>query len=470
VPLAWEGALSTDRGDDGELDRLRSQVSELRSQLARVQEQAANAAAQAQAARQPALATARRRLGWRGPVAVILIVLGSVLAPASVLAVWSANQVSNTTRYVDNVAPLISSPAVQSALTDKITTEITGKINVQGLARKAAAQLSRHGLTRLGSLLSSLSGSIASGVSTLIHSVVSKIITSSVVRSIWIQGNRIAHTQLVRALSGRASSLSVSNGKVVIGLGPFIDEVKHRLAARGLTIIEKLPTINPTFPLFDAKYLVRARSLYTALTTLKWVLPVITLIAYAAGIYVARRHRRALIGAGLGLAGSMLVLGIGIAVVRTIYLNNVPSSVLPAAAAAVVFDTVVRFIRQGLRVLLAIGLVVALAGFVTGPSVTAVKTRRGIISAFTWVRGAGEAVGVSTGPVGRWVYRYRRVLRIAAVIVAVVVFLFWGNPTGLDVLLIAVVLVGALGLIELIGRPPSSVKDAPPAPPAAHHS
>ncbi len=55
-----------------------------------------------------------------------------MLAPVSVLAVWTANQVSNTSRYVENVAPLISEPAVQRALTDKITTQISRQIDVAG--------------------------------------------------------------------------------------------------------------------------------------------------------------------------------------------------------------------------------------------------------------------------------------------------------------------------------------------------
>jgi hypothetical protein len=434
--------LSSESGGS-ELDQLRAQVSELRSQLAATQERAARP---------------RRRLGWRGPVAAFLIVFGCVLAPVSVIAVWSANQVSNTDRYVANVAPLISAPAVRGALTDKISAQITDKLDAQGLTKQAAAQLSKRGLTRLGSLLSGLSGSIAGGVNGLIHTLVAKIVTSQQVARLWVEGNRLAHAQLVRALSGKSSALTVSNGKVVIGLGPFIDKVKHRLAARGVPLVDKLPPINPTFPLFDAKYLVKAQSLYRALAALKWALPVIALMALAAGVYLARRHRRALIAAGLGVAGSMIVLGIAIAVARTIYLNKVPSSVLPADAAAVIFDTVVRFIRQGLRVLLVLGLVVALAGFVTGPSITAVRTRRGLAAALAWIRGTGERAGLTTGPIGRWVYAFRRPLRIAAVVVAVAVFVFWGNPTGLDVALIAVVLVGVLGLIELIGRPPAEIR------------
>ncbi len=389
----------------------------------------------------------------------MLIVLGCVLAPISVIAVWSANQVSNTDRYVANVSPLISQPAVRSALTDRISTAVNDQIDVQGITKQVAAQLASRGLPRLGALLSTFSGSIASGVSGFVHSTVAKIVASQQVARLWIRGNRLVHQQLVLALEGKKSAISVSNGQVVIGLGPVIDQVKHNLAAKGLTIVNKLPPINPTFPLFSAKYLVQAQSLYRLLTTLKWVLPILALIFLAAGVYIARRHRRALIGAGLGLAASMLVLAAALAIGRAIYLNKLPDTV-SAPAAAVAFDTILRFIKEGLRVLLVLGLVVALAGFFTGPSVTAVRTRQTFKSGFAALRGTGERAGVTTGPVGTWVYRYRTALRITAVGLAVLVFIFWGTPTGLTVLVIAIVLVVVLGLIELIGRPPARPRPA----------
>lgn len=389
--------------------------------------------------------------------------LGCVLAPVSVVAVWSANQVSNTSRYVANVSPLISEPAVRAALTDRISNAVTDQIDVKGLTNQVAAQLSQRGLARLASLLSTFSGSIASGVDGFIHSTVAKIVASPAVRRLWVQGNRIVHQQLVLALSGKKSALTVSNGKVVVGLGPIVDQVKHNLSDRGLTIVDKLPPINPTFPLFSAKYLVQARSLYRALTDLKWILPFVTLGFLAAGVYIARRHRRALIGAGLGLAASMLVLGVALAIGRTIYLNKLPVTV-SADAAAAAFDTIVRFIRQGLRVLLVLGLVVAIAGFFTGPSVTAVRTRGAFTSAFAALRGTGERAGISTGPVGTWVYRHRTALRITAVAVAALVLVFWGIPTGLTVLVIALVLVLVLGIIELIGRPPARADAAAGSP------
>ena len=77
------------------------------------------------------------------------------------------------------------------------------------------------------------------------------------------------------------------------------------------------------------------------------MLPILSLLLIAAGVYIARGHRRALIGAGLGFAASMLVLGAGLLIFRGIYLNSVPNSVLPSDAAAVMFDTLVRFIKDG---------------------------------------------------------------------------------------------------------------------------
>ena len=159
------------------------------------------------------------------------IVLGCILAPVSVLAVWTANQVSDTNRYVENVAPLIHEPAVQSALTDKITNEINARIHVQALTNQAAATLKSKGLTRVGTLLQTFSGSLAGAVSGFIHTQVAKIVASPQVANLWVQVNRTAHAQLVKALSGQGNgSITISNGQVVLNLGPVH---RHRQEGSG---------------------------------------------------------------------------------------------------------------------------------------------------------------------------------------------------------------------------------------------
>ncbi len=419
-----------------ELERLRAEAAVLRSH--------------------PAPPRRRPHLGWRSPLAVLLIILGCVLAPLSVVAVWTANQVSSTDRYVANVAPLMGEPAIQRALTDKITIEISSRLNVKALASDAGTALSQRGLTRAGELLITFSGPLASAVNGFVHDQVAKIVASPQVAQLWVQVNRTVHAQLVKALSGQgAGAVSVSNGQVVMDLAPFIDIVKSRLSARGLTLVNQIPEVHPTLALFSAKYLVKAQTGYRLLNDLKIVLPIITFVLLGLGVYVARGHRRALIGAGLGFAGSMLVLGAGLAVFRSVYLGSVPSSALPAKAAAVLYDTLVRFIRDGLRLLLVVGLIVAVGAFFAGPSVTAVRARGAVKSGLGWIRAGGERAGLRTGPVGRWTYRHRRALRVAAVAVAALIFVFWSYPTWVVALVIAIVLLAVLGVIELIGGPPA---------------
>ncbi len=170
----------------------------------------------------------RWRFGWRTLVATILIVVGCLLAPVSVLAVWAAGEVSNTGRYVATMAPLARDPAIQNALTDKITNEITTRLNLTGYTDQAAAELSSRGLPRAGALLKSVAPSIASGVSGFVRSEVHKVVTGPRFARAWVQANTVVHQEMVKVLSGRGpGSVSVKNGQVVVGLGPFIDDVKQ---------------------------------------------------------------------------------------------------------------------------------------------------------------------------------------------------------------------------------------------------
>jgi hypothetical protein len=57
--------------------------------------------------------------------------------------VWTANQVSDTSRYVANVTPLIKDPAIQNALTDKITNQIVTRIDER--SRAPATGTTAHG-------------------------------------------------------------------------------------------------------------------------------------------------------------------------------------------------------------------------------------------------------------------------------------------------------------------------------------
>lgn len=394
-------------------------------------------------------------------MSIVLIVLGCVLAPVAVLGVWAGNEVSDTGRWVATVEPLIHDPAIQNVLTDKVTAEVVNQLNLTGTINQASAQLDDKGLTRISSLLKTFSPQIASGVTGFIHSTVHTVITSPAVAKIWVQVNTAAHQAVVKVLSGEGNgAISTSNGQIVLNLGPFVAVVKQDLVDRGFSLASNIPPVSPTVALFQADDLGKAQAGYRLIKTLKIVLPILALLLLAAGVYVARRRRRALIGAALGLAASMLVLAIGLLIARSIYLNSVPPRVLPADAAAAAFDAMVYFIKIGLRVVLAVALVVAIGAFITGSSRTAVQTRSALKSGAGRIRASGERRGVTAGPAGEWTYAHRKGLRIGAVALFALVFVFWGHPTGLVVILLVVLLLVVLGLIEVIGRPAAEPESA----------
>ena len=429
-------------GEQEELERLRAEVRALREQGRGDEPGHGEGAAPGKA----------RRGRWRAPVAVVAITLACLLAMVSVVAVWGATQVSNTDRFVANMEPLIHEPPIQDALSAQITSQITSRVDVGALTATAASELAHAHLPALSQLVTNFEGPLASGVNSLVSTAVARFVASPAMATLWVTALRNVHAGLVKVLSGQGNgTLDVVNGKVVLSLGPIIAQAKQYLVTHGVGFASSIPAVNPTFPLFAAPNLAKAQSGYRLLLTLRWLLPLLSVALFVAGIWIARGHRRALLGAALGLAGAMLVLAIALAIARAIYLNSVPQNVLPANAAAAAYDTLVRFVKDGLRVLLVIGLVVAAGAFLAGPSSAAVATRRGVGSGIGWLRDRGDRAGLHTGPVSEWTFAHKRLLRIGAVVVLGLIFVFSFPPTVALVIWLVVLLLVALGIIELLG-------------------
>jgi hypothetical protein len=435
VDVAPAQALTAD--ERGELLRLRREMETLRTQP-----------------------RPRQKLRWRSVLAVLLIVLGCVLAPVAGVAVWVHNQVSNTDRFVRTMSPLVDDPNVQNALTDKLTTTVFQYVDVQGLSNDAVAALGAQGLPPLlVARLDALTPTLTSAVTGFVHDKIAEMVASPAFASAWNQAITVAHQQLNGVLSGDKQGVVVRGDTVYLDLAPFITLTKDRLSQRGLTAVNLVPDVHPTVAIAKADTLVRAQSAYTALDKVARVLPWTVLLLFAVGVYLARNRFRALVGTGLGLALSMVVLAAGILVARSLLIGQVPAAAAPATASG--FDIVVAYLRLGLRAVLVLGLVVALAGFLAGRSDTAVRIRRSVSGRLHDARGPA-----ADGPVATWVRAHVRGLRIAAVAAAVLTFVFLTQPTGIAILVLAAALLVVLAVIEYLGRPASAAPveaDAVPA-------
>lgn len=382
----------------------------------------------------------RQGAGWRNTLAVVLIVIGAVLAPLSAVAVWLNRQVVNTDIYVETVRPLSRDPAVRSAVANGVTTTLFARIDSEKLARDALPPRADF-----------LAAPLANGLQTFARQAAERALASPQFDRIWVAANREAHGAFVKAFidqGGGPVSLT-QEGKVTLDLGPTINRIKGALSQRGITVFNdvSLSGANKQYTLFQSPALARIRRFVGLLNTLAIWLPLSMIAFFGAAIGVSTDRRRSILWIGVGLTIGMVVLLVAIAVGRSYYLSAVTSSLLPSNAAAAFFDIIVRNLLTAIRTVTAVGAVIAIGAALAGPSTTAVRVR-------STAKNAIRQVGTTWdfGPFGAWIARQKTILRAIGVVVGLLVLIAIGRPTPLTVLSIALGILVYLGLIEFFGR------------------
>jgi len=373
---------------------------------------------------------------------VVLLVLACVLAPLAGTSVWLKNQVTSTDRYVRTVKPLASNPAIQSAIADDVTKALFNRVDVQAEAQQALPPRAKF-----------LAGPLASALRTFTTRAANRFLASPRFEALWVNVQRRAHQRLVHVLTGEGKGLQTKDGKVVVDLSPIVAKVKQRLEARGLTNFKRVPpgAFGTSFTLIESKQLEKAQQGVKLLKGAAIALPLIVLALLAAAIGLSRRRRRTLLQASLGVALSMAVLGIGLTLGRTVYLNYAVGPNMTHDAASAFYETLVHYLRLGLRAIAAVALLVAAGAFLTGPSRAAAAVRGWFGSGVGWFQGE---TGVETTRVGQWVGRNKRPLRVGAILLPVIIFLLWSTPTVTVLVVLVVLALLSLLAIELLGRAP----------------
>lgn len=371
------------------------------------------------------LAARKRRRGtWPRTVSgYVVIALAALLAPLSVVAVFARSQVGDTDRYVQTVAPLASDPAVQAAATTQLTNLVFRYVDVQGLTEQAieAIEQGANLPPALASRLDGLVGPITNGVQNFTRDQISSLVQSDAFANAWITANRVAHNAVVAALTGQTTAgVTVSDNAVTLDLGPFLTQVKQQLVDRGFTLADRIPAVNTQFTLFQSEDIGKIQRGYDLLDTLGYWLPFVVLALIVLGAYLVPNHRRAAIVAGVLVFLTMLLIGGALAYVRHRYLDALPPE-RSRDANAVIFDTIVRFLRVTLRSVAIIALALAFGAFFTGSSRTAVVVRGWITQAAAWVRLGLSRLGLRMGGLTAALAPRASIVRAVLVVLAVAV-------------------------------------------------
>ncbi|MFF2243533.1 hypothetical protein ACFVTM_05065 [Arthrobacter sp. NPDC058130] len=410
-------------------------------------------------------------------IAIVLVVLTAVLAFAAVPAMYLRSELIDTDHYVATVAPLASDPAIQAEIADKVTQQITDAVDFKTIIGDALNELSKTA-PRVAAVITGLAPAIAEQTKNLIHTGVSKFVATPQFQGLWVQVNRVAHQGLVNLATGNAAGGTVSidqSGTVTISTKEIIAQVKSALVQQGVGIAARIPDVDAQITLFKSPELVRATNAIRTLDATAPILAWLTVISAVGAIAVAPsgRKRSTISGVGLAVAISMAVLALVLVIGRSVLLNSIPpDSVSPAAAQSLV-ETLLVPLRNSLRLVFVVGLIIAVAAFLGGHSRPAEFVRHGLASAGDYITGkvgAGQAQ-----PWQRWLARYRRILEATVVGIAVLVLIFWQDPTAAVAIWTAVLAVLVILLVELLCRPAvahgpdgeaTALAGGPPAPPA----
>jgi hypothetical protein len=391
-----------------------------------------------------------RRTRWRSIAAVVCVVLAALLTTPAGIAFWGQRTLNDGQRYLDTVGPLVHSPQVQEAISTKVIAAIEAQVDVEAILNDAFA-----GVITDRPRLQQLVGPISGAVDGLIERQVREFVASDAFADVWVRINTRAQQGLVRVLKGDTSgAVSVQGDQVVLDLSDVIDQVKARLVARGLTVVQNIPIPDKDrqIVLLDAPQLERAQTIYAFANPLaRWLIVVVAAL-YLAAFLLARRRPRMTVTIGVLLAANALLVAFCLSVGRQLFIDKLAGSDF-GPASAVFYDTLLSYLERGWKVLLWLGLILVVAGWFTGSNRSGTAVR-------STVSGGLQSVGaaVADGPVGgagRWVAANARWLRVVIGVLGVVILL-WGNdlsPTRLLwSLVLVVVLLAVLEVLIGAGR------------------
>jgi hypothetical protein len=172
----------------------------------------------------------------------------------------------------------------------------------------------------------------------------------------------------------------------------------------------------------------------------------------------------------IGVGVMMVALLVGLAVMRQVYLDSVSATALPQDAAADIFDTFLRFLKNSTVTVLVIAVITALAAYLYGPGRGARWVRRAASSG-TGATGRSLARhGLRTGATGRWLGAHSKWTTAIAIAGGALALVLWNYPTAGAVALVLGIVVLVLVLLGILAAA-TGTSDRPAAgdQPLTHH-
>src|SRR3954452_6542459 len=396
----------------------------------------------------------------------VLIVLACLTFLVATPAVWAHCNFLDTDRFVSRAGPLIEDPAVQSALTDRLTLELMTLVN--------PGKLFKEVLPERGQILAA---PLASAVQGFVHDQVLTFIQSDAFQTLWTFAITNAHETAVGVLRGDTGRVLTDNGVVRLNLVPMVDAILQAINTASPDLLGRdiqIPTIGATddpnsgisklssalgvhldddfgqIVVYDRDQLNAAQEGVELFDRFVVVAVVLSIVLAAAAIALSRRRRRAVILLALGV-----VLGMVLLRRASFLLEDDVTGLPPTEAGRAAADSIISAFINPLQTFALwaawIGLLVMLVAVLTGngPRMVARRERVKVLAQRVPARpeaGTGERVR----PL--WVDEHYDLLRAGGVVVGLLAL--WLVDLSWLGLLLLIVVVAAYEVVLARMAPP----------------
>lgn len=294
-----------------------------------------------------------------------LVVLGSVLAFLSVFAIWVERQALNTDDWVSTSGRLLDNSTIRSALADYLVDQLYENVDVEKELKEILPGETKQ-----------FSGPLSGGLRQVAGDGAEKVLETSTATTLWERANRSTHEQLLEVLEEKGDAVSTENGEVSLNLGSLLTNLADQIGIGG-SLAEKLPPDAGQIRILRSDQLKTAQNITTGIKGLALVLSILTFLAFALAIYLARDTRWVTVlscGVGLIAAGFAAIVARHVAGGIVVGQLVTEDSVKPAANAA--WSIATSLMTSIATTLIVIGVLFAIAGWLASPTGAAKGTRR----------------------------------------------------------------------------------------------
>jgi hypothetical protein len=305
----------------------------------------------------------RRFPWWRRVTFIVLLLLAGLLLLLSAFAVWIDRVALNTDQFSKDANELIADPAIRSAVAQRAVDELYANVDVEAAIEE-----------RLPTDVQQLAGPTAAALRQVAPTAVARALEQPALQKLWTEAVEQSHAVLVRVLEGDGDVVSTQGGEVVLDLRSIVLEAADRLGIKD-QVESRLPADAGRIVILRSDELDTAQNVFQLLKTLAWLLPILTILAFA-GAVALRPDRRALRGVGI----TIFVVGVLGLIAEHLTRNYIVDALVEDRtgrhAANNAWDILTDLMRASFWLMVVVGILFVVAFWLAGPGRHAINARK----------------------------------------------------------------------------------------------